>query len=403
MKKLFFICVFISFSTLIKSQDTLIFKGKIFTPIFLIDIQRFRFEELVCYDFWFHGGFETFWLPIDEHFNYLPYSKKCLFISKTYYSGLRLDKDFVIENNWDSFELPSIHKREITHDSPVFESYELTVGNIFKNYCNCDKVHFYILDVEFKYIYLGAYKWDIFNFNGKSTKDLLFFRHKTPVYLITEIMYMKPYKPKQSTNPYLIKYTERSDSLYNNYFTFIKKDSSEIEGRFTQYYIPDYQNQYAGGGSFVETKQFLILDYAPPPLKDTIIYTYNEQHPDKIYLKMKNRWGEPIIPYPKITIFDSLNNKTNYRPNIASHPLWDIEFPYDSLNFITIRIKFMSDNNEYEIKIPNNINEITIVKNMKHDKIIYFDEKVKLRKLKNGNILKCKNKNTFKILEKANL
>lgn len=194
---------------------------------------------------------------------------------------------------------------------------------------------------------------------------------------------------------FVFRYCERQAVLYNNCYTFIKQDSSSSEGAFTHHFLPDHDGESIGKGTFVETKRFFILKYAPPLFKDTLIYKYNDLHPDTIYIKWLNLWGEIQDDFFTVVVFDSLNKKSFNYTNIVSFP-WVAKVPYDSSGFskkrITIKGMFMQ---ELELKIPDGMNEITVVKNKRFERIIYYDKKVKLRKLDNGNGLKDKNRKLF--------
>ena len=194
---------------------------------------------------------------------------------------------------------------------------------------------------------------------------------------------------------FVVRYYEKQAVSYNHHYTFIKQDSNSTEGKFTHHFSPDHEGESVGKGKFFETQRFFILKYSPPFFKDTLIYTYNPLHPDSIFIKWVNLWGEVQDDFLTVVVFDSLTNKSFYHSNFVSYP-WAAKIPYVSSGFnkkrITIKGMFIQ---ELELKIPDGMNEITLVMNKRFESIIYHEKKVKLRKLDKGNCLKGKNRKLF--------
>lgn len=194
---------------------------------------------------------------------------------------------------------------------------------------------------------------------------------------------------------YVVNYCEKQAVLYSHCYAFTKQDSNSSDGTFTHHFSPDHDGEYIGKGTFAETKRFFILKYDPPLFKDTLIYNHNDLHPDTIYIKWLNLWGEIQYDLLTVQVFDSLSKNSFSYTKITPYP-WVAKIPCDSSGFtkkrITIKGMFIE---ELELKIPDGMNEITIVRNKKFDRVIYCSKKVKLHKRDNGNGLRDQNRKLF--------
>lgn len=162
------------------------------------------------------------------------------------------------------------------------------------------------------------------------------------------------------------RYCKTSDS---NCFVFIRNE--DIFGEFSFACMPMY-----GKGTFNETKRKIVL-YYERPLKDTIIYKYNDKHHDTLLIYCTNAWGKPL----QESLFFQYKDTKKFIENTKDE-FFQVPFINDTLHIRQIKLDLM----EIQlINLPPNKNEIYIVLGT-HDVPIYCKETVTLIKKKNGTL-----------------
>lgn len=187
MKKIL-LAQFLVFSMVIaNAQDTLTYSGLIMTPI--DEVSRLSTGGYFVWDLFNAYGLLLPWFPVDTTLNYLAALDKEVFITKCYWGK---EFGFYFKNEHvKKFQCTGVIKKELGCKSAVYDSYLLPSGPYFKKYF--DGIYYYVLEVEFKYVFFEKLDINMYNLNAKTEKES-FIKKNVQTNFILEILSMKPYK-----------------------------------------------------------------------------------------------------------------------------------------------------------------------------------------------------------------